>query len=752
MTTYNTGNALGSSDARDLYDNAENIDNFANGSANTYQDRLGVTRKSLAGMNAAFDDFIESSGYTLPVAYTSGIVLSEYNQLIEYNDEFYKLKAGQAPYTTTGTWGTDSTKLVAVGDAAMRQELTSNANDFNLLPEIGNYAALRAYTGPVTAYYMRGVANIFDGGSGIFRVDAADTTTTDNGGTVLVDAAGRRWKREFSGAVNVRWFGAGNTANDSPAIQAAADFAKSSQRKIVGFPTDAEYTLGTALNCTTSDFNGMSFVSIGGRRSVVIKCETGGWAVDLSGSAWTTWRGLYFIHGSTNISTGGFILGGIAADPECLYHNFDNCFVEIYNAAAPASHGTIGFAVIGSEENTFHACNVFANTPFIFSTVYSTISADYPSPYQTILAAHSCGVNTFSGENVAVTYDKKKPNIQIYGANSLDLGNIYFGNINILTPGTEETCINFLGGTSEGVRGFVKIENKSTLLNFSGGEMFDWRLGVAFGGGVSSAYPVVSFATPSALAKNKVLGLECDVSYYSPTDAAFVGKKLLTGAGVSGGSGNEEPQLANIKFSVNQDSGLHGNPFFPAQFCGVGVNCVMEFPDCTYTLNKHTHVKQLNGQAYIGVGSGPGDIVGKVYLPAITPGFSARTLSVRLSGLVSSINENTGAAETLVTTCYFDTLKGAYSINDGAVVVGSNGASSDVLNDTTSVALSNDAGLALFTGIILNMSYNAGDRTIDLVTVPKGSGVSLGGVLTFLNDLKMEMVTSGRKQELIYLS
>lgn len=125
MTTYNTGNALGSSDARDLYDNAENIDKFANGSANTFNDRLGVTRKSLAGMNAAFDDFIESSGYTVPVAYTSGIVLTEYNQLIEYNDEFYKLKAGQAPYTTTGTWGTDSAKLVSVGDAALRQELAA---------------------------------------------------------------------------------------------------------------------------------------------------------------------------------------------------------------------------------------------------------------------------------------------------------------------------------------------------------------------------------------------------------------------------------------------------------------------------------------------------------------------------------------------------------------------------------------------------------------------------------------------------
>lgn len=136
MTTYNTGNALGSLDPRDLYDNAENLDNFANGPANTYQDRLGVTHKSLAGMRSAFDDFLESSGYTVPVPFAAGIALTAYNQLVEYNDEFYKLKAGQAPYTTTGTWGTDSAKLVAVGDAALRQELAADdgASKIGYLP------------------------------------------------------------------------------------------------------------------------------------------------------------------------------------------------------------------------------------------------------------------------------------------------------------------------------------------------------------------------------------------------------------------------------------------------------------------------------------------------------------------------------------------------------------------------------------------------------------------------------------------
>lgn len=50
MTTFNTGNPLGSSDPRDLYDNAENFDDALNGPDNTWIDRRGVTRTSWKGI------------------------------------------------------------------------------------------------------------------------------------------------------------------------------------------------------------------------------------------------------------------------------------------------------------------------------------------------------------------------------------------------------------------------------------------------------------------------------------------------------------------------------------------------------------------------------------------------------------------------------------------------------------------------------------------------------------------------------
>lgn len=50
MTTYNTGNQLGSTDPRDLFDNSQNFDNALNGAGDEWVDRLGNIRKSFNGL------------------------------------------------------------------------------------------------------------------------------------------------------------------------------------------------------------------------------------------------------------------------------------------------------------------------------------------------------------------------------------------------------------------------------------------------------------------------------------------------------------------------------------------------------------------------------------------------------------------------------------------------------------------------------------------------------------------------------
>lgn len=49
MTTYNTGNPIGSTSPKDLYDNAENFDDAVNGTNPTWVDRFGNTRVTMFG-------------------------------------------------------------------------------------------------------------------------------------------------------------------------------------------------------------------------------------------------------------------------------------------------------------------------------------------------------------------------------------------------------------------------------------------------------------------------------------------------------------------------------------------------------------------------------------------------------------------------------------------------------------------------------------------------------------------------------
>ena len=85
-----------------------------------------------------------------------------------------------------------------------------------------NYAQIRAYTGTSTKINCYGISNIFDGGDGVFVRDDNDITSADNGGTLLVDLLGRRWRRIYDGNVWVDWFRAAGDADDTDAFKRAA--------------------------------------------------------------------------------------------------------------------------------------------------------------------------------------------------------------------------------------------------------------------------------------------------------------------------------------------------------------------------------------------------------------------------------------------------------------------------------------------------------------------------------------------------
>lgn len=216
----------------------------------------------LARVEGEIADALESVAYVQLGDYASGITFTTYSQVVRYSGEFYKVKTSVSlPFTTTGTWGTDSTSLVAVGDAVLRQDLASTSSGFGsslvaygdttvkaildgVITEVTNYAALRAYTGALTKLVAKGHTAANDGGLGIFRVDASDTTSTDNGGTILVGTDGRRWKRDFSGVVNALWFGVvgDGVTNDTTAIGNAITYCSNNKKRLY-FPGGKTYSM-----------------------------------------------------------------------------------------------------------------------------------------------------------------------------------------------------------------------------------------------------------------------------------------------------------------------------------------------------------------------------------------------------------------------------------------------------------------------------------------------------------------------------
>lgn len=128
--TYNTGNPIGSNDARDLSDNAANFDELVNSTTKTEQpDRRGVIRKTWKGLMDLVDAFLLNAGYEEIGDYAAGLVVSARNQIFVRDGEYYRAAASTAlPYAATGTWADESSKFISMGDHFLRGDLASSAD------------------------------------------------------------------------------------------------------------------------------------------------------------------------------------------------------------------------------------------------------------------------------------------------------------------------------------------------------------------------------------------------------------------------------------------------------------------------------------------------------------------------------------------------------------------------------------------------------------------------------------------------
>jgi hypothetical protein len=133
-------------------------------------------------------------------------------------------------------------QLAAVGGAGLVMHGTESVASELAALQLADYPALRAYAGARKSVYV-----VASGIAGMFVRDDADTTTADNGGTVIVASNGKRWKRRFDGAINSAWFGVvcDGVTDSTSALNSAIQYAKSSGLKCVTVPPGNMKTSGS---------------------------------------------------------------------------------------------------------------------------------------------------------------------------------------------------------------------------------------------------------------------------------------------------------------------------------------------------------------------------------------------------------------------------------------------------------------------------------------------------------------------------
>ena len=179
--------------------------------------------------------------------------------------------------------------------------------------------------------YVEGYRTSADGGEGTFIFVSTDTTSTDNGGTIIVDAANNRWYRDTQGnPLSVKWFGAygDNSHDDTSSIQNCLNAVTSGGAAY--FPT-GRYQVTTTLNVSPVVYlNGDGY-----NATRIVSANATGDVVSFSGGMSTTFGG-----GITNMCIDTSVVRTAGAALKCS--NIQEFLIDKFsvNTTAGGSHFT----------------------------------------------------------------------------------------------------------------------------------------------------------------------------------------------------------------------------------------------------------------------------------------------------------------------------------------------------------------------------------------------------------------------------
>ncbi|HBZ1213909.1 TPA: tail fiber domain-containing protein [Klebsiella pneumoniae] len=389
-----------STDIRNAVFAGAKLDEEVTGLGDFYTDRLGAKHLTNTGRNNQFQDaqnqrdsdfvasqadkearfqqFLLTSGYQFLGDYENGpYTITARNQIIRYQNEFWRLNAATNPqYTTTGvnstSWATDVTHLVSVGDANLRQEL-SFSSGLKLIGQCASIAALRAVTLESVGQqvFVKEHTSGMGQGGGIFYCHSLTnpTSLTDDNGIQIITTGGQVLRRKDVHQIDARMFGYiadFNTTtqvgtDNGPALRNAIKSAIFFGYESVHLPA------GSAMIDVTSDdvnlggqgFNGAQGVKLIGRGQQITRIYFEGVLgsngfTNIGGSGTNSYKSL---HGMTIRPTTAstrlihlYLLQGA-----CFSHNSD---LYIVNGLTGIKLSNASVAGVFTEKNSFTNCRV----------------------------------------------------------------------------------------------------------------------------------------------------------------------------------------------------------------------------------------------------------------------------------------------------------------------------------------------------------------------------------------------------------
>ncbi|HCF8344390.1 phage tail fiber protein [Klebsiella pneumoniae] len=284
-----------STDIRNAVFAGAKLDEEVTGLGDFYTDRLGAKHLTNTGRNNQFQDaqnqrgsdfvasqadkearfqqFLLNSGYQFLGDYENGpYTITARNQIIRYQNEFWRLNAAtNPPYTTTGinntSWATDITHLVSVGDANLRQEL-SFSSGLKLIGQCASIAALRAVTLESVGQqvFVKEHTSGMGQGGGIFYCHSLTNpgSLVDDNGFQIVTASGQVLRRKDRNIMSAEMFGAIGGQDITPVLNNMLLASKTFNIQEAYIPHPLNKTDYTATGGSVADVtDGIGFNLIG---------------------------------------------------------------------------------------------------------------------------------------------------------------------------------------------------------------------------------------------------------------------------------------------------------------------------------------------------------------------------------------------------------------------------------------------------------------------------------------------------------